>query len=56
LRGRALSVLVPGDPASPEAVAGALGEPVDRVLGVLLELELEGRIRREPGPVFVRRA
>lgn len=55
LRGRVLAGLTPGDPASPEAVAAALGEPVDRVLGALLELELEGRIRREPGPAFTRR-
>lgn len=56
LRGRVLGVLVPGDPTPPEAVAAALGEPVDRVLGALLELELEGRVRREPGPTYVRRA
>jgi DNA processing protein len=56
LRGRALAAMVPGDAVAPEAIAAGLGEPVDRVLGVLLELELEGRIRREPGPAYVRRA
>ncbi|HEX6198782.1 MAG TPA: DNA-processing protein DprA [Thermoanaerobaculia bacterium] len=56
LRGRVLGAMVPGNPAAPEALAAALGEPVDRLLGVLLELELEGRVRREPGPAYVRRA
>lgn len=56
LRGRVLDALVPGEPSSPEALATALAAPVDRLLGVLLELELEGRVRREPGPAFVRRA
>jgi DNA processing protein len=56
LRGRALAAMVPGDAVAPEALAAGLGEPVDRVLGALLELELEGRIRREPGPAYVRRA
>ncbi|MFW6176033.1 MAG: hypothetical protein ACOC7L_04340 [Acidobacteriota bacterium] len=36
-------------------MAGALGEGVDRVLGALLELELEGRVRREPGAAYTRR-
>lgn len=56
LRSRALAALVPGDPASPEALAAELGAPVDRLLGTLLELELEGRVRREPGPAWVLRA
>ena len=56
LRSRTLAALVPGDPASPEALAGELGAPVDRLLGTLLELELEGRVRREPGPVWALRA
>jgi DNA processing protein len=56
LRGRALAAMVPGDAVAPEALAAGLGEPVDRVLGILLELELEGRVRREPGPAYVRRA
>lgn len=56
LRGRVLAAMVPGDSAAPEALAAGLGEPVDRLLGVLLELELEGRVRREPGPAYVRRA
>ncbi|MFP3939979.1 MAG: DNA-processing protein DprA [Thermoanaerobaculia bacterium] len=53
--GRVLATMTPGEPVSPEAVAGALGEGVDRVLGALLELELEGRVRREPGAAYTRR-
>ncbi len=56
LRSRIVAALVPGDPVSPEALAGELGAPVDRLLGTLLELELEGRVRREPGPSWVLRA
>lgn len=55
LRGRVLGSMTPGEPVSPEAVAGGLGEGLDRVLGALLELELEGRVRREPGPAYTRR-
>jgi len=55
LRGRVLQALVPAEPTAPEALAATLSEPVDRLLGVLLELELEGHVRREPGPAFVRR-
>jgi DNA processing protein len=55
LRARVLDALVPAEPTAPEALAAVLSEPIDRLLGVLLELELEGRIRREPGPTFVRR-
>jgi hypothetical protein len=46
----------PGDPKSPEALSAELDAPVDQLLGALLELELEGRVRREPGPAFTRRA
>lgn len=55
LRGRVLGAMTPGEPVSPEAVAGALGAGLDRILGALLELELEGRVRREPGPAYTRR-
>lgn len=55
LRARVLEALVPAEPAAPEALAAALAEPLDRLLGTLLELELEGRVRREPGPAFVKR-
>jgi predicted Rossmann fold nucleotide-binding protein DprA/Smf involved in DNA uptake len=56
LPGRVLEALVPGDPKSPEALSAELDAPVDQLLGALLELELEGRVRREPGPAFTRRA
>lgn len=56
LPGRALEALVPGDPKTPEALAAELETGVDSLLGALLELELEGRVRREPGPAYVRRA
>jgi DNA processing protein len=38
-----------------EDLSTALGEPLDQVLGALLELELEGRIERRPGPLFALR-
>lgn len=38
-----------------EDLATATGQPLDRVLGGLLELELEGRIERRPGPLYVAR-
>jgi DNA processing protein len=38
-----------------EDLATATGQPLDRVLGALLELELEGRIERRPGPLYVAR-
>lgn len=55
LRARILDTLVPAEPTPPEALASALAVPVDRLLGALLELELEGRVRRDPGPAFVKR-
>lgn len=36
-------------------LATALDQPLDRVLGALLELELEGRVERRPGPLYVAR-
>jgi len=55
LPGRLLAAMAPATPESPEALAARVDAPVDRVLGALLELELSGRVRREPGPAFVRR-
>jgi DNA processing protein len=55
LPGRLLASMTPAEPESPEALAERVGAPVDRVLGALLELELAGRVRREPGPAYVRR-
>lgn len=47
--------LEPGEPLSPERVAERCGRPIDRVLALLLELELGGWVRRYPGPAYVRR-
>jgi DNA processing protein len=55
LQGRLLAAMAPAEPASPEALAERVEASVDRVLGALLELELSGRVRREPGPAYVRR-
>jgi predicted Rossmann fold nucleotide-binding protein DprA/Smf involved in DNA uptake len=52
--GEVLGKLAPGEPRLPEEIADALGWPVDRVLGVLLELEIGARIRRMPGGVYQR--
>ncbi len=52
--GKVLSVLTPGAPRTAEEIADATEAKVDLVLGALLELELAGWVRREPGPVFVR--
>ncbi|MEM1177481.1 MAG: DNA-processing protein DprA [Acidobacteriota bacterium] len=40
--------------ATAEDIAGALGLAVDQVLATLLELELQGYVLRQPGPVYVR--
>lgn len=53
--GEVLAALTPGEETAPETVAARLGRSVDRVLGTLLELELAGRVRRYPGPAYVRR-
>ncbi len=55
LPGEVLAALTPGEATAPETVAARLGRSVDRVLGALLELELQGRVRRYPGPAYVRR-
>lgn len=55
LPGEVLAALTPGEATAPETVAARLGRSVDRVLGTLLELELAGRVRRYPGPAYVRR-
>ena len=54
--GRLLAEMVPGEPLAPAALAAATELGVDRVLALLLELELAGRVRREPGPAWCRRA
>jgi len=52
--GRILGLLVPGDPQPPEAIARRLKLPIEEVMGLLLELELVGWVRRHPGPLFGR--
>jgi DNA processing protein len=39
-----------------EDLAAELGQDLDQVLGTLLELELEGRVERRPGPLYVARS
>lgn len=53
---RLLSQMTPGEPLPPETLAAGGGLGVDRVLALLLELELAGHVRREPGPAWCRRA
>ena len=53
---RLLSSMTPGEPQPPEKLAAASGLGVERILALLLELELAGQVRREPGPVWCRRA
>ncbi len=55
LRARLLAAMDPAEPEAPETLAERVAAPVDRVLGTLLELELVGRVRREPGPAYVKR-
>ena len=49
-----LDLLATASPLAPEAIAAALSTPVERLLARLLELELAGRLRRLPGPLFAR--
>jgi DNA processing protein len=52
--GTLLDHLPEGEALSAEDLANACGKAIDRVLAALLELELGGWLRREPGPVYVR--
>ena len=54
LGGRALAQLDLGDPISAEELAQRLGADIDQVLATLLELELDGWLRRFPGPRYGR--
>ncbi|HVT18982.1 MAG TPA: DNA-processing protein DprA [Thermoanaerobaculia bacterium] len=54
LAGRTLLAIPPGAFRNPETIAAEAGAPIDAILGALLELELEGLIRRLPGAVYVR--
>lgn len=47
-------VLAPGVTLAPEEIAGRLGQPLDAVLGTLLEWELAGWARRLPGGTYTR--
>jgi DNA processing protein len=55
LPGRILCELVPGEPRTPDEIAALTGAALDQVLGTLLELELLGHLRRQPGPAYCRR-
>ena len=52
LAGKLLGLLPLGLHQTPEDLAAQAGEPLERVLGELLELELAGLVRRRPGPVY----
>ncbi len=52
--GDLLAALPPGAACAPEELAGLVGAGVDKVLAGLLELEIGGWVRRQPGPVFSR--
>jgi DNA processing protein len=54
LPGKVLKAMPAGVRRTAEELGDELDQPVDRVLGALLELELAGWIRREPGPVYLR--
>jgi DNA processing protein len=57
LAGRVLAALPAGSPGAtlaPEDVAARAGLAVEVALGVLLELELEGWVKRHPGPAYGR--
>ena len=54
--GRLLAAMTPGEPLASASRSAASGLAVERLLSLLLELELAGRVRREPGPAWCRRA
>jgi len=49
-----LATMVPGEPVDLEQISGKSGLSVAELLPRLLELELVGGLRREPGGRFVR--
>ncbi len=51
---RVLAALGPGERASEEELARRVGLPTTELLSALLELELAGWVRREPGPAYAR--
>ena len=48
----ALLAALTGGPASAEELASTTRLSIDRVLGLLLELELGGHVRRSPGALY----
>ncbi|HSG41316.1 MAG TPA: DNA-processing protein DprA [Thermoanaerobaculia bacterium] len=52
--GQVLAEIPTGSPRLAEEIAVRLDTPVDKVLGALLELELEGWVKRLPGSAYVR--
>lgn len=52
LAGEVFTALAPGSFQVPEDLAVRVGQPVDQVLGALLELELGGWVKRMPGPLY----
>lgn len=53
-KGSLLEIMKPGHVYLPEALSTSTSWPVERVLALLLELELAGWVRRHPGPTFGR--
>ena len=56
IAGALLERLAIGDPTTAEDLARRAGQPVDRVLAALLDLELTGRVSRVAGSRYVRKA
>lgn len=52
--GRLFTRMPVAEPVTAEDLAAELGEPVETVLGGLLELELLGRVHRQPGMAYSR--
>ena len=53
--GELLNFLPPGQMVTAEHLAATTGTGLDRVLGILLELEMTGLVNRFPGAVFCRK-
>jgi DNA processing protein len=52
--GQVFAEIPPGKTRLAEEIAARLDSPIDRVLAALLELELEGWVKRRPGSVYGR--
>jgi DNA processing protein len=52
--GQVLAEIPPGKTRLAEEIAGRLDVPIDRVLAALLELEMEGWVKRLPGSIYGR--